>query len=179
MRERCYWQDHVVSNTGEFLVKATSIEDVYRISPYGTVMQQGTFQDAKHFNSFEESLVAHEIAIGLLQNSIRLNQWRADDEYAKLANLNLSVERLHTVETGTVTLTNTLRFPFNNSKKTIPLSTRHDNTNYVVVVEVSSFKGNVGEVVVSEQLTNGFKLEHTGSASSVTINYKVIGGWNA
>lgn len=37
--------------------------------------------------------------------------------------------------------------------------------------------GNVGEIVVTDKLTNGFKLAFTGSASSVTVKYTVIGGY--
>lgn len=68
MRNRTEWQDHVISDAGLFNVKEAGIgvEDVYRISPFGKVMQQGTMQDAKHFNNIEDSLDAHEIALGLL-----------------------------------------------------------------------------------------------------------------
>lgn len=75
MRNRTEWQDHVISDAGLFNVKEAGIgvEDVYQISPYGTVMQQGTMQDARHFNNIEDSLDAHEIAIALLLTNAREN----------------------------------------------------------------------------------------------------------
>lgn len=189
MRNRTYWVDHVLSETNKFSVVETGSANVYTITPYGTIMQEGTYQDANHFNSIEEGLTAHEAIIELLINYARQNKWDVDDFKtensaahtalnALITALDQFVSKLHTMETGSVTLANNLKFPFNNSKTTKALATAHDNTNYVVVVEVAAFSGNVGEVIVSEQLVNGFKIEYTGSASSVTINYKIIGGWN-
>lgn len=91
--------------------------------------------------------------------------------------LNQQMQRLRVVETGTVTLTNSLEFPFNNSRKTVALVTAQANSDYLVDVEVDEANGNVGEVIVSSRMTNGFAIEHTGSATSVTVNYFVIGGF--
>ncbi len=91
--------------------------------------------------------------------------------------LNQQMQKLRVVETGTVTLTNSLEFPFNNSRKTVALVTPQANSDYLVDVEVDTADGNVGEVIVSSRMTNGFAIEHTGSATSVTVNYFVIGGF--
>ena len=80
-------------------------------------------------------------------------------------------------ETGTVTLTNSLKFPFNNSKRSVSLSKTRKTTNYVVLTEVTAFNGNVGNVEVTGKLTNGFQIGYTGSAASATIKYVVIGGF--
>ena len=76
MRNRTYWVDHVLSETNKFNVISFH-DDIYTITPYGTVMQQGTFQDAAHFNSIEEGLTANEEAILLLLNYARQNKWSA------------------------------------------------------------------------------------------------------
>lgn len=171
MRERTYWVDHVLSETNRFNVVAVSgQDDVYTITPHGTVMQQGTFQDAAHFNSMEEGLTAHEEAILLLLNYARQNKWSQEE--------NASLSKLFIIDTGSVTLTNTSAFPFNNSQQSIAIAHPRDNANYIVVVDLVSSAGNVGEIEVKDKLTNGFKLSFTGSASSATINYKVIGGLN-
>lgn len=86
--------------------------------------------------------------------------------------------KLRIVETGTTTLTNTQVYPYNNSKKTVALQTAQGNGDYIVDVEVTAFTGNVGEIVISSRMTNGFAIEHTGSASSVTVKYFVIGGFS-
>ena len=91
--------------------------------------------------------------------------------------LTAQMQRLRVVETGTVTLTNSLEFPFNNSKQTVALQTAQDNTDYLVVVDVGDFTGNVGDIVVTDKMTNGFAIQHTGSASSVEVDYFVIGGF--
>lgn len=91
--------------------------------------------------------------------------------------LNQQMQKLRVVETGTVTLTNSLEFPFNNSRKTVALVTAQANSDYLVDVEVDEANGNVGEVIVSSRMTNGFAIEFTGSATSVSVNYFVIGGF--
>lgn len=96
---------------------------------------------------------------------------------ALLTTLNTQMQRLRVVETGTVTLTNSQVYPYNNSKRTVALQTSQPSADYIVVCDVTAFTGNVGEIVVSGKMTNGFAIEHTGSASSVTVRYMVIGGF--
>lgn len=172
MYSRTYWVDHALSETNKFTIKQVS-GDVHTIVPYGTVMQQGVPQDAKHFNNIEEALSAHEIALGLHSNALMQHM----DEIKKNAALAEVVDKLHTVETGTVTLTNSAKYPFNNSQKTVALAVQRNTPAYVVITEVKSFVGNVGEIVVSDILANGFKIAFTGSATSVTVEYKILGGY--
>lgn len=91
--------------------------------------------------------------------------------------MNTQMQKLRVVETGSTTMTNSQEFPFNNSRKTVALVTPQANSDYLVDVEVDEANGNVGEVIVSSRMTNGFAIEFTGSATSVTVNYFVIGGF--
>lgn len=91
--------------------------------------------------------------------------------------LNNQMQKLRVVETGSTTMTNSQEFPFNNSRKTVALVTPQANSDYLVDVEVDEANGNVGEVIVSSRMTNGFAIEFTGSATSVSVNYFVIGGF--
>ena len=172
MYSRTYWVDHALSETNKFKITQVS-GDIHTIVPYGTVMQQGVPQDAAHFNNIEEALSAHEIALGLHSNALMQHM----DEIKKNAALAEVVDKLHTVETGTVTLTNSAKYPFNNSQKTVALAAQRNSPAYVVITEVKSFVGNVGEIVVSDILANGFKIAFTGSATSVTVEYKILGGY--
>ena len=172
MYSRTYWVDHALSETNKFKITQVS-GDIHTIVPYGTVMQQGVPQDAAHFNNIEEALSAHEIALGLHSNALMQHM----DEIKKNAALAEVVDKLHTVETGTVTLTNSAKYPFNNSQKTVALAAQRNTPAYVVITEVKSFIGNVGEIVVSDILANGFKIAFTGSATSVTVEYKILGGY--
>ena len=172
MYSRTYWVDHALSETNKFKITQVS-GDVHTIVPYGTVMQQGVPQDAAHFNNIEEALSAHEIALGLHSNALMQHM----DKIKKNAALAEVVDKLHTVETGTVTLTNSAKYPFNNSQKTVALAAQRNTPAYVVITEVKSFVGNVGEIVVSDILANGFKIAFTGSATSVTVEYKILGGY--
>lgn len=79
-------------------------------------------------------------------------------------------------EEGTVTLTNTLQYPFNDSQSTVALANRQRDTSYVVIADVTSASGNPGAVEISDKQVNGFKAAYTGSASSAVVHYIVIGG---
>jgi hypothetical protein len=85
-------------------------------------------------------------------------------------------ESIPVCEEGQTTLTNTQKYPFNNSVKSVALVKEQVNTKYTVTPEIVSAVGNPGEIVVSEKQVNGFKLAFTGSASSVVVKYIVIGG---
>lgn len=174
MYSRTYWVDHALSETNKFTITQVS-GNVHTIVPYGTVMQQGVPQDANHFNNIEEAISAHEDTLLLLLNYARQNKWSQEEIDAAL---DASLSKLFVIDTGSVTLTNTSAFPFNNSQQSVAIAHPRDNANYIVVVDLVSSAGNVGEIEVKDKLTNGFKLSFTGSASSATINYKVIGGWN-
>ncbi len=176
MYSRTYWVDHALSETNKFTITQVS-GNINTIVPYGTVMQQGVPQDANHFNNIEEAVSAHDMAIGLHTNALIQHKSQLDANEKEIASLENSVDKLHTVETGTVTLTNSAKYPFNNSQKTVSLSATRNTPDYVVITEVKSFSGNVGEIVVTDILANGFKMAFTGSATSVTVGYKILGGY--
>lgn len=155
MYQRTYWQDHVRVPDNTYNIKSNG-DGTSTITPAGKVMQQGTSQDQSHFNNMEVGISDAHAAIGLLLNFARQNAW--------------------VVERGQVDLTNTGIYPFNNSAKTVALDTVQDVTDYIVVAEAASAAGNVGEIVATDKLANGFKLGYTGSAKSATIKYTVIGG---
>lgn len=100
----------------------------------------------------------------------------ADVELLKQVVITGEVESLVICETGTASLTNSLAFPFNNSKKSVALVNQQNDTDYVVYTEIQSATGNPGEIVISDKQVNGFKIAHTGGASAVTVKYYVIGG---
>lgn len=105
-----------------------------------------------------------DVASKLLINALRQHIWQSEDEEL-------------TCEDGSVTLTNTKKFPFNDSKKSVSLAKTQKNTKYVIIAEVTSVAGNIGDINVSDRLTNGFKMAFTGGAKSVTVKYYVIGGF--
>ena len=99
-----------------------------------------------------------------------------DVELLKQVVITEELDSLVIAETGTASLTNSLLFPFNNSKKSIALVNKQKDTNYVVLTEPQSASGVIGEIEVSEKQVNGFKMAYTGSASTATVKYYVIGG---
>lgn len=105
-----------------------------------------------------------DLASKLIINVLRQHMWKNEDDAL-------------VCEEGTKTLTNTKRFPFNDSKASVSLVKTQKNTKYVIIAEPSTVAGNIGDINVSDRLTNGFKLAFTGSAKSVTIKYYVIGGF--
>ena len=160
------WLDHVTDPSNLFTVVDNG-NGTWTITPAGTVMQQGTPQDQTHFNNMEGGILDAHAAVSLLLNFARQTGWRVD-----------ALEDATVQEVGTVTLANSLKFPFNNSKQSVALATRRDNLNYIVVIVNVTGEGNIGEVEVTDRLVNGFKLNYTGSASSVAVTYAVIGGYD-
>jgi hypothetical protein len=111
--------------------------------------------------------------VGLMINAIRQNKWETDERLDEL-------DKSNAQEVGTVTLTNTLNFPFNDSQISVALTNVRDNLNYIVeVISVTATGGPAGEIEVSDRQVNGFKIAFTGSASSVQVTYAVIGGYDA
>ena len=112
--------------------------------------------------SVQASNFDRKLSYGLLLVAFRQHIWQAEDDEL-------------ICEEGTVSMTNNLNFPFNNSQKTVALSKPQKNTKYVVIVDDVT-AGNVGEIIVTDKQVNGFKIAYTGSAASATAKYTVIGG---
>ena len=169
MFDRMLWQDNVRDPARTY--KATQNADgTVTMEPAGKLMQQGTNQSAENFNRMEEAIQDSQISLQIIfQQQL---QFKADHE-ERVSGL----EAENIVETGTVTLTNTLKYPFNNSDKTINLTKTRKTTNYLVEARVTGFSGGLpGELSVSDKALNGFKLGFDGSATSVTVKYIVKGG---
>ena len=105
-----------------------------------------------------------DVASKLILNRLRQHIWQNEDDAL-------------ICEVGTKTLTNTKKFPLNDSKTTIALTKTQKNLQYVIIAEVSTVAGNIGEIVVSDKKVNGFKMAFTGGAKTVTVKYYVIGGF--
>ena len=127
-----------------------------------TPIEPGTLIDQDHLNNMEEGIFeAHEMSMSAIMSLVQAKR---------------DIEGVKGLEV-TKTLTNSQTYPFNNSKTTVALPALRNNNGYYVIVEVVSATGGaVGEFIVSDKLLNGFKLEYTGSASSVSVRCMVIGG---
>lgn len=171
MYQWTFWMDEVDQYEDIFVEEQSSVVQggVKHTKYRGTVQQQGTPQNAANFNNLEGGVIDAHLAALLLLNGHRQNEWRIED-----------LEKATVQEVGTVTLTNSQKFPFNNSQTTVALANVRDNLYYVVeVISVSASGGPAGEIEVTDRQVNGFKIAHTGSASSVTVTYAVIGGYDA
>lgn len=148
----------------------------------GTIYVVGTPQDAAHFNNLEYGVLDAHTTISLLLNALRQLGWHVEEatepRITSLEGRATELEQHQVAMTGSVTLTNSLAFPFNNSLKSVALDHSLENTNYDVVILSVTATGNPGEIEISDRQVNGFKAAFTGSASSVTVNYAVIGGYN-
>lgn len=157
------WKDHAVTPSNTYKVKENSDGSI-TLTPTGEVIQQGTNMSAVNFNNLETGVLAANLTALEAIRNIKLLQ----DNAAALEGFVL-----------TATLTNTQKYPFNNSKKTIALSGANVryNKDYTVTVEVESYSGGcVGDIVISDKLLNGFKVAHTGSANTVNVKIYVQGG---
>ena len=145
------WEDRVVDQqTGDVLVKGTPVNEV-------------------NLNNIETGVHSANSAIAILiQYFMQFDRWvrqKVADYAAEFLN-----------EVQTVTLTNTKRFPFNDSIKTVSLTTARKTLNYDVSWEITSANGNVGDITVFDKQLNGFKIAFDGSATSVTLKLRIKGG---
>lgn len=163
MYNRTFWQDHVTEYDNRFREQNNADGTISHIPVEGEIIQEGTPQNATNFNNIEAGIFdAHEI----------------NSELARVAVQHENNINALKGEIGTVTLENGSIYPFNSSVQTVALVTPRDTTNYMVDTYIVSpaDNGNIGRIVVSDKLTNGFKIAYTGSASSATIKYIVRGG---
>lgn len=129
---------------------------------HGTVIQQGTPMDQAHFNNEEEGISDVHIAAKIILLKALQTAREADGEAYE------------------VTLTNNQKYPFNSTMDTpttVALNKSKVSKNYAVDVYVKAYTGGeVGEVHISDKLTNGFKVAFDGNATSVTLILVVRGG---
>lgn len=161
MYNRQYWQDHVTQYENRYREQANGDGTITHVPVEGEVLQEGTPQNGTNFNNLETGAFAAnelgaELARLLLQQNRALNMVKG--------------------ESGTVTLTNTLAYPFNNSDKSVNIAAVRDTTEYTVDVDTGAGGAGIGRVVVYDKLKNGFKIAFTGGAASVTVKYTVRGG---
>lgn len=133
------------------------------------VIQEGTLQSAANFNTGEHGTEDAHAALAIF-----LQYFLQYEREARAKNTNYEAEFLNEVQT--ITLTNSKKFPFNNSQFYVALATARKTLNYDVSWEITSATGNVGDIVVSDKQLNGFKIAYDGSASSVTLKLRIKGG---
>lgn len=161
---RKFWQDHVTEFQNRFKETSNSDGSITHTPADGSVLQQGTPQNAVNFNNLEEGIFASnemgcESALKLLHHEQALKQLDG--------------------VTGEVSLTNTLDYPFNNALATVALTlaAARKTTNYSVDIEVlSSSGGDIGHIQITDKLKNGFKVAYSGSAKTAKFKYIVKGG---
>lgn len=172
MYDRTFWVDETDQYENRYTESANDDGSITHTKVTGEVYVEGTPQSAANFNKMEDAIQDAHIAHNLLQQAFRQAEWEDDDRLTDL-------ETATVQETGTVTLTNSLSFPFNNSIVTVPLENTRDNLYYVVeIISVEATGGLAGDVEISGRQVNGFKMAFTGSASSVEVTYAVIGGYD-
>ena len=154
------WKDHVTDKVNIFH-QTKNPDGTITQTRAGKVIQEGTAQSASNFNNMEHGIFeANLLATTLAQQALQDKRILKDLEG----------------EVGQIILTNADQFPFNNSIKTIALSKNRDTIDYRITIEVISKNENVGDIIITDKQLNGFKLNYTGSAKSVTIKYYVQGG---
>lgn len=169
MHNQTGWLDHVTQFPNRRRITNNPDGSVEIAKEQGTIVQQGTPQSATNFNNIENGIQAAQVALQVL-----LHYFLQFDRWVRQQIANYAAEFLS--EVRTVTLSNSLRFPFNNSIITVNLLTVRRTLNYDVTWEVTATNGNVGDIRVTDKQLNGFKIEFTGSATGVTLTARIKGG---
>lgn len=163
MYEEKLWLDHVTEFEDRYREQTNADGTITHIPVEGEVLQQGTPQNAQNFNHMETGISeAHALAGLLVISAIHHNQAMRDTQG----------------EVYYVVLDNSEEYPFNNSKKTIPLRTQRNNVNYTIQPEIVAVsEGFMNGIEITDKLVNGFKVAFTGSAKQVALKLFVKGGF--
>ena len=160
--KRTYWQDHVTEYSDRYNETQNPDGTITHTPVEGTIIQQGTPQNAQNFNNLEEGVFAAD---------------QLATEAARMAKVNARELDAEKGEKITVNLTNSANYPFNNSVQNISIAQKKTKTDYYVDVEVVSVTGGgVVDFRISDKLLNGFKLAFTGAATAVSVICRVRGG---
>lgn len=154
------WKDESDEYEGRYQETMNGDGTVTHVLVRGEVYVEGTPMDADNFNHMEQGIYdAHEELV---------------NQDGRITNLESYVNP----EVHEVTRTNSAQYPFNESAVSVAMTTERDNLNYVVEIISVTANGNVGKIEVTDRQVNGFKIGYTGSASSATIKFAVIGGFD-
>lgn len=165
------WLDHAITPDKTYTLVDNG-DGTVTLTPYGTVIQQGTNLSAANFNRMEEGILDAGLAASILGFG-KLQHDRQTDEHTAL----MDSEVLG--ETKTVTLTNSASYPFNSTVDnpvSVALSTTRKNLYYSVEASVASHTGEVGDIHITDKALNGFKVSFDGSGKSVTLTLRIKGG---
>lgn len=156
------WKDHAATPDKTYTITQNG-DGTITLTPAGKIIQQGTNMSALNFNNLETGVFAANIAVTETMQLLRLLKDKAE-----------SLEGI-IIEAA---LTNSKKYPFNNSLTTLALSSENlrNNKNYTVIVEAEAADGFVGDIVISDKMLNGFKVAYTGSARNVSVKCYVQGG---
>lgn len=167
------WVDRVTQFVNRFKETNNSDGSITHERVDGEVLKTGTSQSAANFNNMEG---------GILENSLILAEaTRVLKEHGR--DIDAMTGEMHVIY-----LYNTAKYPANNSKTTIVLKQPRNNTDYIIAARVVSAvmpngvaidgdpAGTAGNIVITDKLLNGFKVQYTGVAKEVTLEVEIQGG---
>lgn len=169
------WKDHSINPNNTYKITENA-DGTITLTPAGTVVQQGTNMSATNFNNMEFGIADSDLATRILTLAMRDADNRLTVNASNISAAVAEYTKEFAVEEKTVTLTNSLAYPFNNSVKSVSMTAARKNKNYFIEYEVTAKNGNVGEVEITDKQLNGFKVAFTGSATSVTVKLYIKGG---
>ena len=170
-------------NQTQWRDRATQYEDLYtessgtagtiRHTPYeGTVEEPGTPINAVNLNNMEHGIQDITMAFQIFAVDA-YHKHQTDIAHQTLIDSEVLGEQKE------VKLTNTAKYPFNSTMDipvSVDLTKVRKNMFYSVECEVKSHKGEVGELIISQKATNGFKLSFNGAGSEAVVTVRVKGG---
>lgn len=91
MYKRTIWKDHVVEHPDRFVETQNPDGSIEHVKSPGQTLQEGTNQDAVHFNQIEEAMqhmaIAYDMLLTVTQAQVRDLEKRLELAETKLATL--------------------------------------------------------------------------------------------
>ena len=137
----------------------------------GNVIQEGTPMDEVNFNRMEAGIDLHNTQQAVNMEAMRL---------ARSNRIELDKWKNQRIQEGVVTITNSdtnKYFRTSDPYVLVALTgyTQIDTPNYSILTEiVSGDPGLIGNVIVYDKASNGFKIAYTGTAPTATIRWCLV-----
>ena len=171
------WKDHAVERPRTYTEVVNPDGSKTFTDAPGEILQQGTPMSSTNFNNLEVGVGdAHTFVAIFSQAWLQFRRW-LDSKFASEAARTTLLEADDAPEIKTVSMTNTAKWPFNNSVQTVALTTNRPTTNYTVDAEVKAVTGGTVQAVrITDRLANGFKVSFEGDATAATLKLIIKGG---
>lgn len=158
----------LISKSNNNLVDENTTKSIYNVLLNGREFK-GSYDTNKSFS--KRDVVVYTSPTGEVVIKEALRNIAAGESYSADDWTEPSLGKPY-YNTGSLTLSNTVEYPFNNSDTVVTLSREMENTDYIVLFGYSD--DTIHEIEVFDKCVNTFKVRYWGTSNIVNVSYVVM-----